>query len=197
MKVIILLMISCFLLSCATPDYLPKKRKIGEIEYFDIETFNKVKNPKTNSYYLHKKDTIEILNSIKSDYSFETFGVYKKRYKLIKEYYLNGMIKERGKEFFTPNSINFKIGKWEYFDEQGNLLRVEDKDGKDRDYPMTYREAFRRVCWRYGFSLKDVDILIIPTDEGVFWFFDKGEDKQMIVNMKTGKVKKIQMEYKE
>ena len=85
----------------------------------------------------------------------------------------------------------------QYFDEQGNLLRVEDKDGKDRDYPMTYREAFRRVCWRYGFSLKDVDILIIPTDEGVFCFFDKGENKQMIVNMKTGKVKKIQMEYKE
>ena len=105
MKAIILLMISCFLLSCATPDYLPKKRKIGEIEYFDTEKFNKHKNPKTNSYYLHKKDTIEILNSVKSDYSFETFGIYKKQYKLIKEYYLNGMIKERGKEFLSYPEI--------------------------------------------------------------------------------------------
>lgn len=189
------LCIALFLLyGCKTADCLPKQTKIGEIEYFDKESFDKIKNPKTNGYYLNREDTVEIMIFEEPDYLYETFGVYKKQYKLIKEYHPNGMIKERGKEYFLRSSKNFKIGKWEYFDEQGNLLRVEDKDGKDREYKMTYKEAFRRVWWYYGFSMKDLYIDVFPTSEGLCWIFEKN-GKAKSVNMNTGKVRKINISY--
>jgi len=37
-----MLFISIILLSCATPSYLPREHKIGEVEYFDLEDLNKV-----------------------------------------------------------------------------------------------------------------------------------------------------------
>lgn len=183
---LLLLLISILLLSCATPNYLPKQYKIGEVEYFDLEDFNKKKKKKYTAYYYVDKK-IEILQSQKPDYFYEEYGVYEKGYKLIKEYYLNGAIKERGKEYFTPYSDNFKIGKWEYFDEQGNLLEIKDMDGKDRRYNMTYKEAFRRVWWHFGFSKKGVHIRIMPGNDRLFWVFSKN-GKRKAVDMNTGKV---------
>ena len=155
---IYVLLISIILLSCATPSYLPKEHKIGEVEYFDLEEFKRKNN--YDGYYELKKDTIEIFIIKREDYFRETFTIYKEGYKLIKEYYLNGTIKERGKEYFTSHSDNFKIGKWEYFDEEGNLIKIEDKEGKDRDYPMTYKEAFRKVSHHFGFSKKKLHIQV-------------------------------------
>ena len=173
MKQLIYIAITFHLLKCKAPDYLPKQPKIGEVEYFDFEEFYKNKSKRFNEYYLMKEDTLETLKSIETDYIFEAFAVYPKNYKLIKRYYPNGVIKERGKEYFSPDSDNFKIGIWEYFDEQGHLIRTEDKDGKDRDYKIIYKEAFRRVCWHYGFSMKGVRIEKFINDGKLYWVFTK------------------------
>lgn len=185
-KMLSLFLVLILLASCKTSDYLPKQYKIGEVEYFDKEDFYKKINH--DGYYELKKDTIEIFIIEREDYFRETFGIYKKRYKLTKRYYLNGVIKERGKEYFTPYSDNFKIGKWEYFDEQGNLLKVEDMDGKDRYYNMTYKEAFRKVWWHFGFSKKGGHIRVMPGNDRLFWVFSKAGKKSKAVDMNTGKV---------
>ena len=195
MKQLIYIAITFLLLNCKAPDYLPKQPKIGEVEYFDFEEFYKNKSKRFNEYYLMKEDTLETLKSIETDYIFEAFAVYPKNYKLIKRYYPNGVIKERGKEYFSPDSDNFKIGIWEYFDEQGNLIRTEDKDGKDRDYKIIYKEAFRRVCWHYGFSMKGVRIEKFINDGKLYWVFTK-KGKSRAVEIETGKVKKVSISYK-
>ena len=195
MKQLIYIAITFLLLNCKAPAYLPKEHKIGEVEYFDFEEFYKNKSKRFNEYYLMKEDTLETLKSIETDYIFEAFAVYPKNYKLIKEYYPNGVIKERGKEYFSPDSDNFKIGIWEYFDEQGHLIRTEDKDGKDRDYKIIYKEAFRRVCWHYGFSMKGVRIEKFINDGKLYWVFTK-KGKSRAVEIETGKVKKVSISYK-
>ena len=195
MKQLIYIAITFLLLNCKAPDYLPKQPKIGEVEYFDFEEFYKNKSKRFNEYYLMKEDTLETLKSIETDYIFEAFTVYPKNYKLIKRYYPNGIIKERGKEYFSPDSDNFKIGIWEYFDEQGNLIRTEDKDGKDRDYKIIYKEAFRRVCWHYSFSMKGVRIEKFINDGKLYWVFTK-KGKSRAVEIETGKVKKVSISYK-
>ena len=195
MKQLIYIAITFLLLNCKAPDYLPKQPKIGEVEYFDFEEFYKNKTKRFNEYYLMKEDTLETLKSIETDYIFEAFAVYPKNYKLIKRYYPNGVIKERGKEYFSPDSDNFKIGIWEYFDERGHLIRTEDKDGKDRDYKIIYKEAFRRVCWHYGFSMKGVRIEKFINDGKLYWVFTK-KGKSRAVEIETGKVKKVSISYK-
>ena len=195
MKQLIYIAITFLLLNCKAPDYLPKQPKIGEVEYFDFEEFYKNKSKRFNEYYLMKEDTLETLKSIETDYIFEAFAVYPKNYKLIKRYYPNGVIKERGKEYFSPDSDNFKIGIWEYFDERGHLIRTEDKDGKDRDYKIIYKEAFRRVCWHYGFSMKGVRIEKFINDGKLYWVFTK-KGKSRAVEIETGKVKKVSILYK-
>ena len=195
-RLILYIIVSFLLVNCKAPSYLPKEHKIGEVEYFDFEDFEKNKSKKyKNEYFLKRKDTIEILKAIEIDYIFETFTVFPRNYKLIKEYYPNGVIKERGKEYFSPDSDNFKIGIWEYFDEQGHLIRTEDKDGKDRDYKIIYKEAFRRVCWHYGFSMKGVRIEKFINDGKLYWVFTK-KGKSRAVEIETGKVKKVSISYK-
>ena len=194
MKQLIYIAITFLLLNCKAPDYLPKQPKIGEVEYFDFDDFYK-KRKKNYSAYYYDDGQIEILKSIKKDFLYETFAIYSKNYKLIKEYYPNGIIKERGKEYFSPDSDNFKIGIWEYFDERGHLIRTEDKDGKDRDYKIIYKEAFRRVCWHYGFSMKGVRIEKFINDGKLYWVFTK-KGKSRAVEIETGKVKKVSISYK-
>lgn len=195
-QLVLYIFIGVLLISCKTPDYLPKQYKVGEVEYFNFEEFEKNKSKEfKDEYYLMREDTIKIIKAIRSNYIFEIFTVYPKNYRLIKEYYISGMIKERGKEYYHYGSDNFKIGKWEYFDEQGKLIKVEDKDGKDRDYDMTYKEAFRKVAWQYGFSKKNLIIEIFLVKEGIFWVFSR-KGKSRAVNMKTGKVKKVTISHK-
>lgn len=196
MKQLIYIAITFLLLNCKAPDYLPKQPKIGEVEYFDFDDFEKNKSKEfKDEYYFMRKDTIKIIKAIRDNYIFEFFTVYPKNYKLIKRYHLNGIIKERGKEYFSPDSDNFKIGIWEYFDERGHLIRTEDKDGKDRDYKIIYKEAFRRVCWHYGFSMKGVRIEKFINDGKLYWVFTKN-GKSRAVEIETGKVKKVSISYK-
>ena len=63
------------------------------------------------------------------------------------------------------------------------MIKVEDKDGKNRDYKMTYKEAFRRVCWHYGFSKKNLQIEIMPDEEGNlrWWFLKNGKGWSVVI----------------
>ncbi|EKY09933.1 hypothetical protein HMPREF9075_01295 [Capnocytophaga sp. oral taxon 332 str. F0381] len=38
---------------------------------------------------------------------------------------------------------------------------------------MTYKEAFHRVSWRYGFSIRGINIIILPLEEKTCWVFTK------------------------
>ena len=195
-RLILYIIVSFLLVNCKAPSYLPKQPKIGEVEYFDFEDFEKNKSKEfKDEYYFMRKDTIKIIKAIRDNYIFEIFTVYPKNYRLMKDYYPNGVIKERGKEYFSPDSDNFKIGIWEYFDERGHLIRTEDKDGKDRDYKIIYKEAFRRVCWHYGFSMKGVRIEKFINDGILYWVFTK-KGKSRAVEIETGKVKKVSISYK-
>lgn len=40
---------------------------------------------------------------------------------------------------------------------------------------MTYKEAFHRVSWRYGFSIRGINIIILPLEEETCWVFTKKE----------------------
>ena len=195
-RLILYIIVSFLLVNCKAPSYLPKQPKIGEVEYFDFEDFEKNKSKEfKDEYYFMRKDTIKIIKAIRDNYIFEIFTVYPQNYRLMKDYYPNGVIKERGKEYFSPDSDNFKIGIWEYFDERGHLIRTEDKDGKDRDYKIIYKEAFRRVCWHYGFSMKGVRIEKFINDGKLYWVFTK-KGKSRAVEIETGKVKKVSISYK-
>ncbi len=195
-RLILYIIVSFLLVNCKAPAYLPKEHKIGEVEYFDFDDFEKNKSKEfKDEYYFMRKDTIKIIKAIRDNYIFEIFTVYPKNYRLMKDYYPNGVIKERGKEYFSPDSDNFKIGIWEYFDERGHLIRTEDKDGKDRDYKIIYKEAFRRVCWHYGFSMKGVRIEKFINDGKLYWVFTK-KGKSRAVEIETGKVKKVSISYK-
>jgi len=51
---------------------------------------------------------------------------------------------------------------------------------------MTYKEAFHRVSWRYGFSIRGINIIILPLEEKTCWVFTKR--KNFAINIQTGKV---------
>jgi len=67
------------------------------------------------------------------------------------------------------------------------IIKIEDKDGKDRDYPMTYKEAFRKVSHHFGFSKKKLHIQVLLGNDRLFWVFNKN-GKTKSVDMLTGKV---------
>lgn len=190
-KMLSLILSIVLLTSCKTPNYLPKQYKIGEVEYFDIENFEKKKDKESNEYFFMIEDTIQIIQGIdKNDSNFTYFERiinYPKNYVIYKNFYSNGIIKYR-ERYYHYNYMDFKIGKWEYFDEQGNLLKVKDMDGKDRYYNMTYKEAFRKVWWHFGFSKKGVHIRVMPGKDRLFWVFSKAGKKSKAVDMNTGKV---------
>lgn len=181
-KVIYIILFGLLIVSCTTNKYLPKKYKIGEVEYFDIEEFERIKDKKYGSYYLNKKDTVEILKKNDSEGYLELITIPKKHYKIRKDFYPSGIIKERGKKNYPGD--DFKIGIWEYFDESGKLVKTEDMDKK---YKLSYKKAMRKVLRYYCFSKKDLMIEIMPGNDRLFWVFSKN-GKSKAVDMNTGKV---------
>ncbi|KGN81835.1 hypothetical protein HW49_03545 [Porphyromonadaceae bacterium COT-184 OH4590] len=182
-NIICIIIFGLLIVSCTTNKYLPKKYKTGEVEYFDIEEFERIKNKKYNEYYLNKKDTIEIDLFRNSDGEYlDLRTVYSSNYILRKKFYPSGIIKERGKKNYPGD--DFKIGIWEYFDESGNLLKTEDMDKR---YKVSYKQALRKVLRYYCFSKKDLMIEIMPGNDRLFWVFSKN-GKSKAVDMKTGKV---------
>jgi len=128
---------------------------------------------------------------------FDFDDYYKNKKNRFNEYYIDRedtikIVKSIGKDYifeiFTVYPKNYRLMK-------GHLIRTEDKDGKDRDYKIIYKEAFRRVCWHYGFSMKGVRIEKFINDGKLYWVFTK-KGKSRAVEIETGKVKKVSISYK-
>lgn len=179
-KVICVIILSSIFCGCATNKYLPKKYKIGEVEYFDMEFFEK---NKTRFNQVSIKDKNMKILQTKDKYGYGEFvTLYKKNYSIDKHFYPNKMIYKRGKSYYPGDG--FKIGIWEYFDEAGNLIKTEDMDKK---YKLSYKKAMRKVLRYYCFSKKDLMIEIMPGNDRLFWVFSKN-GKSKAVDMNTGKV---------
>ena len=65
-RLILYIIVSFLLVNCKAPSYLPKEHKIGEVEYFDFDDFEKNKSKEfKDEYYFMRKDTIK---AIRNDY---------------------------------------------------------------------------------------------------------------------------------
>ena len=178
-KVIYIILFGLSIVGCTTNKYLPKKYKIGEVEYFDKEFYEKNKN--RFKEVLIKNDDMEIFQTYNKEWYGEFITYYKKNYSIDKWFYPNGIIMERGKTYYPSG---FEIGIWEYFDEAGNLIKTEDMDKR---YKLSYKKAMRKVLRYYCFSKKDLMIEIMPGNDRLFWVFSKN-GKSKAVDMNTGKV---------
>ena len=181
-KVIYIILFGLSIVGCTTNKYLPNKYKIGEVEYFDKEKFEKNKS-RFDGYFPIRNNKIEVYRRRnKEGEYFEFITVFEKHYKIRKDFYPSGIIKERGKKNYPGD--DFKIGIWEYFDEAGNLVKTEYMDKR---YKLSYKKAMRKVLRYYCFSKKDLMIEIMPGNDRLFWVFSKN-GKSKAVDMNTGKV---------
>ena len=131
---IYLLLLAITLLRCQSPtgagahptvqeDTIMINKDSVQIEYYD---FNITENG-TQSVAYERGDgwMVEWWSMKNSSYgACKEYSPANDFYVIYKEYYLNGMIKERGK--FAPVAF----GKREYFDENGNCIKIVDEDKK-------------------------------------------------------------------
>ena len=134
-KVIYVMVFVLLIVSCTTNKYLPKKYKIGEVEYFDKEFYEKNKN--RFKEVLIKSEDMEIFQTQSTRGYGEFITMYKKNYSIDKWFYPNKIIRKRGKTYYPGG---FEIGIWEYFDEAGNLVKTEDMYKR---YKLSYKKAMR------------------------------------------------------
>ncbi|MCL2681951.1 MAG: hypothetical protein FWE63_00530 [Bacteroidales bacterium] len=130
--VIIVLLYTCYTGCCANQN----NNKINEkqvkerldIERLEREAEKTVYDDGGIFYYLEDKEedgTNVIIQGDKIDGFTEKRTSESSYYWNYKKYYPNGIIKEKG-TFFSSTSIEL----WHSFDEQGNLIKTEDKDKK-------------------------------------------------------------------
>ena len=138
MKKLIVILISATFLACHTTINIPTTNTTT-MEKFDIETFNKNKNP-SNEWDI-TGDLIDERRLYKShDSTYVEFITYKKEfYSEYRKYYSNGNLKERGKHYDHNDSF-FAVGIWEYYDIDGKLIKTVDEDAKLK---MNYKQAFK------------------------------------------------------
>ena len=94
-KVIYIILFGLSIVGCTTNKYLPNKYKIGEVEYFDMEFFEK---NKTRFNQVSIKDKNMKILQTKDKYGYGEFvTLYKKNYSIDKHFYPNKMIYKRDK----------------------------------------------------------------------------------------------------
>jgi len=176
--VIIAFLCVCNFSSCTGQN---NKNNINMDEKLDIKWFER-KAEKTTydngvvSYYLEYKEkdgTMVIIEGNKKD-GFTESRISKNSYsEIYKEYYPNGILKEKGKLFGEETSI----GMWHYFDEQGNVVKTVDEDKKfgkfgymdvlnfliEKDYVEkdTYKGLFE--------SYMGISVTVVFSEEDLTW----------------------------
>lgn len=139
------------------------------------------------------------------EYDTQSYGfisrVYPKNscFKIIKKYYKNTFIKEKGLMF---NYGSAKIGIWYYYDEQGKLIKEENTD---QEYTFSYGDllkylAAQKIPVAMGYNNFGFNTLIIKQTgkKGVYWKIEWLKDfsknpnviEKIILNGKSGKVLK-------
>ena len=114
-----------------------KSEGLGQIERHD---FNKSIREQIDTSFYNKDWNV----SVGENQALYIYAPAIYFYMLRKEYHPNGMIKERGKYM-----CNLRFGKWEYFDEKGNLVKVIDEDAKFKGVEMT-REDVLKILEKEG-----------------------------------------------
>ena len=108
-------------------------------------------------------------------------------YVIRKEYYLNGMIKNRGKYM-----CNLKFGKWEYFDKEGAIIKVIDEDEKFKEAEVA-REDVLKILEKEGWFNREngeQKILINEENLGTDGLFYKKLNRNMNIWFDAAVVKK-------
>lgn len=137
-KISILLLLMVTLSNCKTQYFqVYNKYNINtnmENEKFDIENFEK----QGTGIRTFIKDNAKITQSKSISGYTEYIHPIGKFYDILKDYYLNGNMRESGMRL-----SNVKLGVWKYYDENGNLTNTIDEEAKFKDVPFDYNEVMR------------------------------------------------------
>jgi hypothetical protein len=98
--------------------------KNEEMEKYDFETMNKAQSHTV--CIIRNGWTILMRKMLETGATYNEFPPSPEFYKIVKNFYPNGMLKSRGK--ITGSHLS--IGVWQYYDEEGNLTKEVDEDKK-------------------------------------------------------------------
>jgi hypothetical protein len=112
--------------------------KIGKMEIFDIKKFKE--NNINGEYSFHSKDRTvvrQIENKNSSDYTEEVRNL-ENPFVILKLFFMDsGQLKAKGEKFYS-----FPIGKWQYFDKTGTLIKETNWDA---DYKFTINDLSKKM----------------------------------------------------
>jgi hypothetical protein len=137
-------------------------------EKFDIETFNK--HQENDSYEFNLRDGHVLQFSYGDGYAEEIIYT-DKIFKLTKDFYKNGNIKQTGLTFIKGE---FMKGLWQFFDSSGNLSHEIDYDSW---YKFTWEDV-QRFLRENRVDIQDVNTNITRT-------WKEGEERVWVITYKT------------
>lgn len=177
-------------------------------EKFDIEWLVKnatAKYPmgKIFSYEYKKKDNFSIYMGGDESGGYYYLKFFNDSYfSIVKEYYPNGNIKEKGWHFNQQNTNGFKKGIWYYFNESGELI---NEINHDEPFKFTAEDVFRfcekehivlekgdKPYAEYGFHTEIRKELKYNDYKNCVWIIRRqingGENEQIVLDGISGKV---------
>ncbi|KUJ61952.1 hypothetical protein AR687_10365 [Flavobacteriaceae bacterium CRH] len=111
-----------------------------------------------------------------------------------KQFYPNGKLKEKG---LITKDNRFCVGKWEYYDEGGQIDSIIDFDKK---FKVSYFQAIR-IAYENGFGIPESEIDIEKIDHKTYWQIRKwnmkygsGNSTTLLIDSKSGKIRKAENE---
>ena len=134
-----------------------KRRLLANFETVDLEEYNKYKDGENYSARILPGGIEGIWEKGDTAFRYYEYIVNKERVniRLYKEFYANGNIKEKGLRVFMPNCLR-EIGLWYYFDPEGNLTEVVDKEGRELCL-LTNEEMVAYCKERFGYCKRHDD----------------------------------------
>ena len=159
---------------------------------FDIDAFNK--NRQERDSYKFIWNNMEITQSKWKNEYVEYIKPVGKFYNIYNEYYLNGNLKVHGICLIDGFSINgMRIKKWEYYDEQGNLIKEIDEDAKFGNVPFDYNRVFLWLDKKGYISIEKGEVysdysIDFYTKEKYWWIDIYREYKTYLLDGKNGKI---------
>ena len=153
---------------------------------FDIDTFNK---NRTNDTYKFVMDNMEIIQEDWEDQYVEYIRPIGKFYNVLNTYYLNGNLKKHGIRLNDGPLIKI----WEYYDEQGKLIKTIDEDAKFGNVPFDYNKVILWLDKKRYISIEKGEVYINYSfsfnSKKKYWWIDVyGEYKTYLLDGQTGRI---------
>ena len=160
---------------------------------FDIEAFNK--NRQGRDSYKFIQNNMEIEQTKLKKIYVEYIKPIDKFYNIYNEYYLNGNLKVHGIRLNDGVSLGgLHIKTWEYYDEQGNLIRKVDEDARFGNVPFDYNRVILWLDKKGCINIKEGKTYtnfysISFNSEKKYWQIDINDEyKIYLLDGKTGKI---------